>query len=142
LKRESEILILICTILACVGLIDVIVIGTDITRYFLILSQIIPSLLTDATIAAGATIIPSAMLIVGTYFVNRAHESRGGVLNIIAGLIAICTYIYYANSWEITFLTQIGAFGYIMLIPAPISGILAILISRNKKMRTNAAEKH
>jgi len=105
------------------------------------LAQILPSLLTEAIIVTIATIISSTMLLVGTYFINKNHESGGGILNIIAGLVTISTYVYYANSWEVMFLTQIGVFGYIMLIPAPISGILAILISKEKGMRTSIAEK-
>lgn len=134
MSKEDRILTLVSTATGCVGTANVIILGIYITDRCLLLASLLPNFLTEATIVAIATLVSAAMLLCGSYLIYRGQGIRGGTLNIVAGVITIIIYAYFTVNREFPLLMQLGPVGYLLLIPAPISGILGILISRLKDL--------
>lgn len=135
MSKEDKTLTLISAATGCVGIANIVILGIYITNRCLRLALFFPNFLTEATIAAILTFISAAMLLYGSYLIYKGQGNKGGTLNILAGTITIIIYAYYAVHWEFPLLTQMGPTGYLLLIPAPISGILGILIFKAKKQK-------
>lgn len=109
---------------------NIIVLGIYITKVCLSLASILPIFLIEAAVGATATIAGALVLLFGSYFIYRGKGIKGGMLNIVAGGIMVFLYGYYTGRWKFPLLVQLGLPGLLLLVPAPISGILGILISK------------
>jgi len=130
MSKGDKILTLISIITGCIGIADVVILGMYITIFCLRVATLIPSFLTEAIIAAIAAVTSTAILLFGSILIYKGQPKNGGILNILAGAITIITYAYYTERWNFPLLVQLGPAGILLLIPATISGILGILISR------------
>ncbi len=128
-------LALVSAATGCVGIINVVVLGLYIIDRCLLLALLLPDFRTEAAIAAVATFLSATMLLFGSYLIYRGQGIRGGTLNIVAGVITTIIYAYFTVNWEFPLLMQVGLTGFLLLIPAPTSGLLGILISETKKQK-------
>jgi len=135
MSKEDKTLTLISTATGCLGTANIVVLGVYIINRCLRLALLLPNFLTEAIITAFATSISAAMLLYGSYLIYKGQGNKGGIFNILAGAITIIIYAYFTVNWEFPFLVQLGPTGYLLLIPAPISGILGILIFKAKKQK-------
>jgi len=74
------------------------------------------------------TTISLALIILGCYSIYKNYFFIGGVSNLIAGIITVGMYLHY--TFNLTILQKFGIFGYFLLLPTPISGIMGIATSR------------
>lgn len=107
------------------------VLGIYTTNVCLSLASILPTVfLTEAAIGATATILGVLALLCGSFSVYRGEGAKGGVLNLVGGGFTVFLFAYFAGRWRLPLLLQPGPLGLLLLIPAPISGVLAILASK------------
>lgn len=127
---KPKILKKVSILLGFISIINMTLLGIHIVNYCLAFSFLSQKLLTEAIIVGFTTTISVGLTSFGSYSIHKDHYLRGGLCNIIAGTITAGTYIHYTLDFPI--LQQFGLLGYILLVPAPMSGIIAIIISKAK----------
>ena len=128
-EAELKTLKTISILLGFISVINMVLLGIYIVRCCLALA-FLSGFQMEANIGGFVTAISVALMIYGCYSVYKSHFLRGGVCNLIAGIITIGIYLYYTLRFQ--FLQQLGLLGYFLLLPAPISGIIGIIISKEK----------
>jgi hypothetical protein len=124
---------LIVVILGVVGIVNILLLGIYVTDYLLLLALFSDSFFLESNIikvVAGGSI---ALIIIGLFLVLKNHSLSGGISIIITTAIMVAVYAYY--SLYFTILKDFNPSGYLLLLPAPISGAVAILISHLDQKR-------
>jgi hypothetical protein len=121
---------LVSILLGIISSINIILLGIYVINYCLTLAFLLGTFLIEANIVGFTTAISVALIFFGSYSIYKDHPLRGGICNIIAGAVTIGIYLYYTIS--IPILQRFGLLGYFLLLPAPISGIVGIIISKVK----------
>jgi hypothetical protein len=129
-EAKSKTLELISILLGFVSIVNMVLLGIYIVRYCLALAFLGEKFLMEANMVGFATAISVALILYGCYLVYKSHFLRGGICNLIAGIITVGMYLYYTLRFHL--LQQLGLLGYFLLLPAPISGIIGIIISKEK----------
>jgi len=130
LETKMKNLKLISILLGLIGIANMILLGIYVVNYCLLLATLLSKFLLEANIIEFATTISIALILFGSYSIYKNHPLRGGICNLIAGTITIAIYLHYALNVPI--LQQFGLLGYFLLLPAPISGIIGVIISKMK----------
>jgi len=73
------------------------------------------------------TITTVILLSYGSYLIWKGYARKGGITNLIAGIILSLTYTYYAILSQPPLLSWLGPTGFFLLIPAIMSGAISIL---------------
>ena len=111
-----------------VGLTNTILLGIHITNHCLILASLVNKFFKYVIYTEVITTISLALIILGCYSIYKNYFFIGGVSNLIAGIITVGMYLHY--TFNLTILQKFGIFGYFLLLPTPISGIMGIATSR------------
>ena len=75
----------------------------------------------------------SALLLVyGSLLMQRRSTMKGGWVNLLAGtLVPIPTYVYFAFFSQLTLLNWLGPSGFLLLVPAVMSGVVGIFAAQS-----------
>ena len=130
-ETKLKTLKLVSILLGVLSAVNMVLLGIYIINYCLTLAVLLSRFLIEATYVGFATAISVALIIFGCYSIYKDHDLRGGLCNVIAGIITVGLYLYY--TLDLSILQQFGLLGYFLLLPAPISGITGIIISKEKK---------
>jgi len=128
-KPELKTLKNISILLGFVSVVNVVLLGIYIIRFCLVFA-FLSRFQIAANIVGFTTAFSVSLISYGCYSVYKNHFLRGGVCNLIAGIITIGIYLYYTLGFHL--LQQLGLLGYFLLLPAPISGIIGIIMSKEK----------
>lgn len=118
-------------IMISLGLLSVanmIMLGIYIINCCLVLASLLNNFYLEAAYVGFATIISVSLTIFGCYSINKNHFLRGGVSNLIAGMITTGIYLNYTINLAI--LQKFNPLGYFLPLPALINGIIGIIISK------------
>lgn len=130
-ETKIKTLKMVSIFLGFLSIVNMVLLAIHVINYCLALTFLLSRFLIEANIVGFTTAISVALLLFGSYSIYKDHPLRGGLSNIIAGIITIGIYLYYTLS--IPILQQFGLLGYFLLLPAPISGIVGVIISKIKK---------
>lgn len=130
-ETKMKTLKLVSILLGIISSINIILLGIYVINHCLALAFLPGTFLIEANIVGFTTATSVALLLFGSYSIYKDHPLRGGLSNIIAGIITVGIYLYYTLSVPI--FQQFGLLGYFLLLPAPISGIVGVIISKIKK---------
>lgn len=122
---------LVGALIGWLGFVNTTLLGTYIALYCLRLASWDPSFLRKAYIAGITAVASAFMLLYGGYLIWRGRIHMGGMLNLMAGTITTILYLYFTFGFPL--LGQLGPIGYILLVPALMSGLIGILISRRTR---------
>jgi len=131
--HAHRVAILSMAILGWLGALNLFLIAAYMLNLYLTLSEMLGQLRLSV-FTGGAMIIMSAIaLIYGSVLVWRTSALKGGLLNLLAGTLApIPTYIYFAFfSHPAIHWLWFEPLGSLPLVPAIVSGLTSIYISRS-----------
>jgi hypothetical protein len=124
---------LISCALGFIGIVCVLVIGGYLIAWCWSIYSIGigPSFLT-VTIISWILILTSALLLTyGSLKTSRKSTLRGGLINLAAGIEIIPLFIYFYSIFPL--LPQFGLLGYLLFLPAIISGIIGLASPKHLK---------
>lgn len=137
LKEESiphiETYVKVSAFLGCIGAINTSILGIYLVTTCFSLT-IVPkwaSLIRQIYITAIVNTFCVFLLLYGSYLLWRKHTYLGGVMNLSVGIITMIVYAYFSSVFPL--LDWLNPAGYMLLVPSPMSGLLAILILKDKK---------
>jgi hypothetical protein len=112
--------------LGLLGIIDSVAIAFFLTST---LSTIVsPSSQTlESYMIIGTTSIIVAALIFGSYMIIARNPKKGGKLNMAAGCLQTCIYVYYSLFSQPSLLNWLNPAGIPLLLPSLLSGLVAQL---------------
>jgi len=122
---------LVGAIIGWLGFVNSTLLGTYIALYCLRFASLDPSFLRKAYIVGIIATASAFTLLYGGYLIWRGRIRRGGTLNLIAGTTTTILYLYFTFGFPL--LGQLGPMGYLLLVPALMSGLIGILISKRNR---------
>jgi hypothetical protein len=109
-------------------------VNSAVIAFFLIstLSTIIPSFnhTIETFIIIITTMAIAAVLIYGSHLILTTNPKKGGKMNIAAGCLETCVYIYYSVLSQPNLLSWLNPIGILLLLPPLLSGLIAQLYPR------------
>jgi len=127
--EELKTLQLVTIGLGLISIVNMIVLGAYIVSYCLALA-FLGRFQMEANVVGLITALSVSLVLYGCYSVYGAHFFRGGICNLVAGTITIGIYLYY--TLNLPLLQRLGPLGYFLLIPALMSGVIGIVISKQQ----------
>jgi hypothetical protein len=112
--------------LGLLGIIDSITIAFFLTST---LSAIVSSSgqTLESYMIIGTTSIIVAALIFGSYMIIARNPKKGGKLNMAAGCLQTCIYVYYSLFSQPSLLNWLNPAGITLLLPSLLSGLVTQL---------------
>lgn len=112
--------------LGLLGIIDSITIAFFLTST---LSSIVSSSgqTLESYMIIGTTSIIVAALIFGSYMIIARNPKKGGKLNMAAGCLQTCIYVYYSLFSQPSLLNWLNPAGITLLLPSLLSGLVTQL---------------
>lgn len=127
---------LIGVLSGCLGAINSFITGFYIiTTYFeiaLYSRKSAENLLYPAYTAVILTTALALILVYGSFLIWRGNTRKGGIINLLVGTILSLIYTYYTIFSQPPLLSWLGPIGFLLLIPAIMSGAVGIIIETPK----------
>lgn len=127
--------ILISAVLGWLGSIDTGFIGAYTAPYLLKLAVILEGnfQIIAYVICVFAGIL-ALTLVFGGYLMWKGSLRKGGILNLMAGMGTVLIYIYFIFNIPLTFeMKHFGITGFLLCIPAVLSGIFGLILTRFRR---------
>jgi len=127
-KINLKTLKIITISLGLLSVANVILLGIYIINCYLVLTLLIDNLYMEVVYVGFATLVSVSLIIFGCYSINKNHFLRGGISNLVAGIITTGIYLNY--TLNLAMLQKFDPLGYFLSLPPLINGIIGIITSK------------